>query len=187
MTIDRTGSAAVHEALIPILMKHAAIDDPCSTEDFLHLVTGAATLQTEATRLLRTSIASARTAGATWQSIGTTLGMSKQAAQKRFAPPPAPRAIELDPNERILGPTTAFHELHELALAGRYGWHSVEVGTNFHRVIRSDTHWEHTRVTMSPGRVRELCTEGWEVIDSGFPYTYLKRDTGLPSLQGPLG
>ncbi|GAA3022309.1 hypothetical protein [Streptosporangium longisporum] len=185
MTTERAGSDAVHEALTRILMENAAVEDPYGTEDFLRLVAGAATLQEEASTLLRTTVASARSAGVTWQSIGATLGMTKQAAQKRFAPPLAPSATGLDPHERVLGPTTTFDEMHELALAGRYGWHSVEFGTTYHRVVRSGTQWEHTRVTMSPGRVRRLRAEGWEVIGSGFPYTYLKRDTGVPALQEP--
>ncbi|MGC5010574.1 hypothetical protein ACLQ2R_07410 [Streptosporangium sp. DT93] len=185
---DRAGSDAVHEALTRILMENTAVEDPYDTEDFLRLVAGAAALQGEATTLLRTTVASARAAGVTWQSIGATLGMTKQAAQKRFAPPLAPSGTGLDPRERILGPTTTFDEMRELALAGRYGWHSVEFGAAYHRVVRSGTQWEHARVTvspMSPGRVRGLSAEGWEVIGSGFPYTYLKRDTGVPALQEP--
>ncbi|MEU4830985.1 hypothetical protein [Streptosporangium sp. NPDC023615] len=185
MTTDRAGSEAVHEALTRILMENTAVEDPYGTEDFLRLVAGAATLQEEATTLLRTTVTSARAAGVTWQSIGATLGMTKQAAQKRFAPPLAPSGTGLDPHERILGPTTTFDEMHELALAGRYGWHSVEFGATYHRVVRSGTQWEHTRVTMSPGEVRRLRAEGWEVVGSSFPYTYLKRDTGVPALQEP--
>ncbi|WP_198668857.1 hypothetical protein [Homoserinimonas sp. OAct 916] len=72
---------------------------------------------------LHTTVGSARAAGATWQSIGATLGMTKQAAQKRFAPPAAVPAAH-DPNERTIGPTTSFDEMQELALAGQYGWHA---------------------------------------------------------------
>lgn len=113
---------------------------------------------------------------------GTTLGMTKQAAQKRFALPPGPHSAELDANERTIGPTTSFDEMQELSLGEQYGWHSVESGVTHHRVIRSDTKWEHLRVTISPGKVRELVADGWVAVGSNFPYTYVKRDTGTPAL-----
>lgn len=185
MSTEHANPDGIQQELGRILMEQASVRDPRDAGDFLRLVEDAALLQTEASTLLRTTISSARNAGATWQSIGRTLGMTKQAAQKRFAPGAAPHTAGLDPNERILGPTTTFDELSELALAGRYGWHSVQVGTNYHRMLHSDRFWEHTRVTMSPQRVKQLRSEGWELIDSGFPYAYLKRDTGLPAMPEP--
>lgn len=174
----------MRDILAQILIENASVGEPRGTEDFLSLVTSAAALRTEADNLLRTSVVSARDAGATWQSIGATLGMTKQAAQKRFAPPAGARPAELNAKERVIGPTTSFDEMHELALAGQYGWHSVDFGATYHRVIRSDTQWKHLRVTISPGRVRGFVADGWLLIGSRFPYTYLKRDTGIPALRG---
>ena len=90
--------------------------------------------------------------------IGRTLGMTKQAAQKRF--PVATPTPPLDPDERILGPVTAFDEMKELAVAGRYGWHSVEFGPFYHRVVRTPTQWEHQRVSMLRRRVKGASDEG---------------------------
>lgn len=186
MNADRAHSAPLRDALAQILIESADVDEPRHTGDFLCLVTSAAALRTEADGLLRTAVVSARDAGATWQSIGTTLGMSKQAAQKRFASPAGPQRVELDANERTIGPTTSFDEMQELTLAGRYGWHSVDFGATHHRVICSNTQWEHLRVTISPRRIRELVADEWQLIGSSFPYTYLKRDTGVAALQeGP--
>ena len=113
--------------------------------------------------------------------------MSKQAAQKRFTTQRTPLTSDLDPGERILGPVTAFDEMAELALAGRYGWHSVDFGPYFHRVARSETQWEHVRVSMLTSRARSMRADGWQVIASEFPYTYLKRDLGTPALIEPGG
>mgnify|MGYP003652002270 CR=1 FL=1 len=179
----RSESSGDSEALVSLLMQRAVVDEPRTIADFLTMVVAAETVHTDAAQLLQTTVTSARAAGATWQSIGSSLGITKQAAQKRFAQPGVQGG--LDPNERILGPTTTFDELQELALAGRYGWHSVEVGASYHRMLRSPTAWEHLRVTMSAVRVRQLRDEGWTVIHAGFPYTYLKRDTGVVALLEP--
>lgn len=173
------------DALTAILMEKAATQEPRTAADFLPLVIDADALQREANELLRGVVASARNAGATWQSIGATLNMSKQAAQKRFSPDITPHGTNLDDEERIIGPTNFFDEMRELGLAGEYGWHSVERGLTYHRVARSDTQWEH-RTAVSAKKVRTLCEEdGWEIFGHGFPYTYLKRNTGAPALVEP--
>lgn len=179
----RSESSGNSEALVPLLMQRAVVDEPRTIDDFLNMVGAAETVHADASQLLQITVTSARAAGATWQSIGSSLGITKQAAQKRFAQPGV--QSDLDPNERILGPTTTFDELQELALAGRYGWHSVEVGATYHRMLHSATAWEHIRVTMSTARVRQLRDEGWTVVHAGFPYTYLKRDSGVAALLEP--
>ncbi|MEO5609470.1 MAG: hypothetical protein ABIQ61_14915, partial [Ornithinibacter sp.] len=160
-----------------------ASGDPQDVEDYLRLITVAADVETQSRRLLHDAVAAARSSGATWAAIGSTLGMSKQAAQKRF--PVAAPTPSLDPDERILGPVTAFDEMKELAVAGRYGWNSVEFGPFYHRVVRTSTQWEHRRVSMLRRRVPGASEEGWQVVGSTFPYTYLKRDLGVPALPEP--
>lgn len=182
MNRDSAEPGPLRDVLAQILIENSNVGEPRNTQDFLHLVRGALTLRSEADRLLHTAVVSARDVGATWQNIGSTLGMTKQAAQKRFAPPSARGSATLDAKERTIGPTTSFNEMHELALAGSYGWHSVDFGATHHRVIHSDTQWEHLRVTISPGKISTLVADGWLLIGSSFPYTYLKRDTGIPAL-----
>ncbi len=72
---------------------------------------------------------------------------------------------------------TAFDELPELELAGRLGWHTVEAGMLCHRMVRTDTQWEHKRVVW-PGSARNE-REGWQIGCRAFPWVYLIRDTGL--------
>lgn len=51
-----------------------------------------------------------------------------------------------------------------------------------HRVLRSDTKWEHARISMLTSRRADMQAEGWQVIRSSFPYTYLKRNLGTTAL-----
>jgi hypothetical protein len=178
---DGSGISA-REALLSALTAAGAAPEPQTPDDYLRLIRLTAQVEQEAGQLLQHAVTSARAAGATWAAVGSTLGMSRQAAQQRFATDAIPSTDQLDPDERILGPVTAFDEMRELALAGRYGWHSVEFGPFYHRVVRSPTQWEHLRVTMRPRRVATLEAQGWQVIGSEFPFTYLKRDLGTPAL-----
>ncbi len=184
MATDHPDTGPTSEALAEAIGVLVASAEPEDVGDYLRLITVASEVEAQARRLLHDSVVAARSSGATWAAIGSTLGMSKQAAQKRFAVA-GPTTGALDPGERILGPVTSFDEMKELALAGRYGWHSVEFGPFFHRVVHTDSQWEHRRVSMLRRRVKDVSDEGWQVIGSTFPYTYLKRDLGVPALQEP--
>ena len=127
--------------------------------------------------LLRQSVGAARAAGCSWAAIGTELGMSRQAAQQRFGIGAGDRGSSGD-QERWLGPVTAFDELPELELAGRLGWHTVEAGMLCHRMVRTDTQWEHKRVIW-PGSLARNERDGWQIGCRAFPWVYLIRDTGL--------
>ena len=100
--------------------------------------------------------------------------MSRQAAQQRFGGSGTPAADD----ERWLGPVTAFDEMEELAIAGRLGWRTVSAGLLRHRVVRTDTQWEHRRVLWrkAPSSYEQ---DGWQVGCRAFPWIYLVRDTGL--------
>ena len=52
----------------------------------------------EAGRLLRSAVTSARAAGSSWETIGSALGMTRQAAQQRFGhrPEPIPAGYEIE-------------------------------------------------------------------------------------------
>lgn len=185
MTDAEAAEVSAREVLVNALAEAGAVPEPQSPDDYLRLIDLMSGIEREAGHLLQHAVTSARAAGVTWSAVGSTLGMSKQAAQKRFATGSLPSADGLDAAERILGPVTAFDELRELALAGRYGWHSVAFGPFYHRVVRSPTQWEHQRITMRPKRVAALVAEGWQVVGSEFPFTYLKRDLGIPALREP--
>lgn len=139
--------------------------------------------------LLRQAVVAARAAGCSWAAIGAELGMSRQAAQQRFGGGRSDDRRDgrqgdgqhsAGDTERWLGPVTAFDELPELELAGRLGWHTVEAGMLCHRMVRTDTQWEHKRVVW-PGSLARNEKAGWQIGCRAFPWVYLVRDTGIPA------
>lgn len=184
MSAEAAHRTSARDKLQEALAALSPVAEPQSPPDFLNLVQAAHEVEAEARTLLHQSVLTARGAGATWTDIGKTLGISKQAAQKRFAPPKNLPTGDLDPDERLLGPISMFDEMKELNLAGHYGWHSVDFGIHYHHVIHSENQWEHCRVT-STQKAAELEDQGWVVFGKSFPYTFLKRDKGTPALPEP--
>ncbi|GAA0274317.1 hypothetical protein GCM10010302_09950 [Streptomyces polychromogenes] len=137
----------------------------------------------EASRLLREAVQGARAAGHSWDTVGRVLGVSRQAAQQRFAvktadaSPPAAAKGPNAPKRRTLSGLTAFNEMAALEEAGRDGWHMVGYGPFFHEVEASGHAWEHCRVTLpSTARHRRMESEGWIPVGAGwFPWRYYKR------------
>ncbi|MGZ6733875.1 MAG: hypothetical protein ACXVDH_04460 [Nocardioides sp.] len=76
-------------------------------------------------------------------------------------------------------PVTAFDEMAELEAAGNLGWRTVGAGLLCHRMVCTDTRWEHRRVASmkAPSRYEK---DGWQIGCKAFPWLYLVRDTGRP-------
>jgi hypothetical protein len=149
--------------------------------DALALVRRTAAAERVVGELLQQAVGAARAEGHSWAAIGAELDMSRQAAQQRFGARADEAADEGDgPEERWLGPVTAFDEMRELELAGRLGWHTVGAGMLRHRMARTDTQWEHRRVAWVrlPGSYEK---DGWRIGARYFPWLYLVRDTGRPA------
>ncbi len=128
--------------------------------------------------LLSAAVAAARAAGWSWEAIGSSMDMTRQAAQQRFGRPPV---TESDPAEghRLVG-LTAMGEMDTLAEWGRRGWHSVGFGPMFHDIVQSDVQWEHRRAVVGGRAARELERKGWERIATmWFPWVYFKRTNDL--------
>jgi hypothetical protein len=138
----------------------------------------------EASRLLRESIAGARTVGHSWDAIGRVLGVSKQAAQQRFGSAAVSSPADASSgSRRVLSPVTAFDEMAELAEAGRHGWHSVDYGTLHHVLEKDEQQWEHRRVVWGTAARAQLEADGWGLIrHNTFPWGYWARPTGTPAL-----
>ncbi|MDH4365676.1 MAG: hypothetical protein OEY70_16500, partial [Acidimicrobiia bacterium] len=60
--------------------------ESADAEGYRALVGAATIVADESDTSLRNWVGAARRAGLRWQDVGTTLGVSRQAAQKRFAP-----------------------------------------------------------------------------------------------------
>ncbi|CAM5296605.1 hypothetical protein SAVIM338S_00386 [Streptomyces avidinii] len=155
-------------------------------EGFLRLVAAARVGAEESSRLLREAIQGARAAGHSWDSVGGVLGVSRQAAQQRFAvkaPAAEPGSaigaqdqVDGAPPRRTITPVTAFNEMAELEEAGRDGWHLVDYGPLFLVVEASDRTWEHRRAF--GGQRRRMKAEGWTQVGTwSFPWRYYKRPT----------
>jgi hypothetical protein len=145
--------------------------------DTLALLRRTAEAERAVTHLLHQAVQAARADEHSWAAIGTELGMTRQAAQQRFG---ARTEEPLGPDERRLGPVTAFDEMAELELAGRSGWRTVGAGLLHHRMVRTGSQWEHRRVVWAkPARTYE--SDGWRIGCRAFPWLYLVRDTGLPA------
>ncbi|MFI1972602.1 hypothetical protein [Streptomyces cinnamoneus] len=151
---------------------------------YLRLVDASRVGAEEASRLLREAVQGARAAGHSWDTVGRVLGVSRQAAQQRFAskatgtgPSTPPAEGPNAPKRRTLSGLTAFNEMAALEEAGRDGWHMVGYGPFFHEVEASSHPWEHCRVTLpSLARHRRMQSEGWTPVGAGwFPWRYYKR------------
>jgi hypothetical protein len=161
----------------------AAFEDPRSQ---LALVARVRDADTEVRALLQQSINSARSSGHSWGAIGETLGLSRQAVQQRFGKDTETDPAAHEPDQRWLGPVTAFDEMRELQLAGELGWRTVDAKMFYHLVERTPTQWEHRRTVWS-GPVKRLEKNGWEVGVLAFPWVYLVRDLGVPALEAEVG
>ena len=146
-------------------------------EDHLALVRRAGAAERASQQLQHRAVAAARSAGISWAALGRELGMTRQAVQQRFGSRTQDPAS--GPQERWLGPVTAFDELAELDAAGRLGWRTIGVDLLRHRMLRTDTQWEHRRVLWTrPAHHFE--SEGWQVGSRSFPWLYLVRDLHIP-------
>lgn len=172
-----TGAPSLGDALGEAILTGVFEDGAWRSEagEELDLVRRTAAADAIVGDLLRQAVGAARSAGHSWAAIGAVLGMSRQAVQQRFG---GTADHEPDsPEERWLGPVTAFDEMAELELAGRLGWRTVGAGMLRHRMRRTGTQWEHRRVVWvrSPGGYEK---DGWQVGAKAFPWLYLVRDTG---------
>lgn len=141
--------------------------------DHLALVRRAGAAEQASQQLQHRAVAAARSAGVSWAALGRELGMTRQAVQQRFGS--RQNEMATDDRERWLGPVTAFDEMTELELAGKLGWRTIGVDVLRHRMLRTDTQWEHRRVLWArPTHHYE--TDGWQVGCRAFPWLYLVRD-----------
>ncbi|WP_432570623.1 hypothetical protein [Kineococcus sp. SYSU DK005] len=187
--LDEATTARLRERIAAAVVEAAGTpgDPAADPEGTLRLVDAARVAAEETSRLLRTSIDGARSAGHRWDAVGAVLGVSKQAAQQRFGSPTAKPGQDAGTGEggrprRILTPLTAFDEMEVLEREGRRGWHVVDYGTLYHLVEASEHQWEHLRQPWNPAARRRLEEGGWTLVKSmTFPWGYYKRPLDLPA------
>lgn len=177
--------------------------DPDAYLDLIRLGTRASAYTDE---FLERAVGSARAAGLSWEAIGSELGVSKQAAHKRFGAPLAGRGDGREgaaagqgggtdgqgepasAAQLVLSRLTAFNEMEVLEEVGRYGWHSVAYGPLYHLVVKSPRQWQHARVAALGGGPASLEEHGWQRIGKGwFLWNYYKRELAEDALPQPPG
>ncbi|RKS75314.1 hypothetical protein CLV35_1774 [Motilibacter peucedani] len=189
LTADEAAAVrdAVAEAVLgtPSGLRDALENDP---DAYLRLVAASRVAAEQTSQLLRESVAGARAAGHSWDTLGRLLGVSKQAAQQRFAAA-APDPGDPGPHERrVLTPLTAFDEMSVLEREGRAGWHVVSYGPLYHVVEASSTPWEHRRVPWAVGRRARWEAGGWQQVPGpSFPWSYWKRPVRRDGSDRPQG
>ena len=127
----------------------------------------------ECATLQRNAVHQARRAEVSWAAIGERMGITRQAAQQRFAP--EEEAAPTGNLRRIEG-ATAFNEMQLLAEQGKEGFHLVGFGALYLLVKPSRHKWEHRRETaLIPGTRGRLEAAGWTYVGGWFPFQYFKR------------
>ncbi|MDH4075893.1 MAG: hypothetical protein OEW29_08135 [Acidimicrobiia bacterium] len=156
--------------------------ESADAEGYRALVGAAAIVADESDTSLRNWVGAARRAGLRWQDVGTTLGVSRQAAQKRFAPGESQERGLWDLSASAPGRITrngvlAFNEVEILREEGAAGRRLVGAGWAKLYVEQTDRSWENVRVvSLRRGRpISEMEAEGWTHVFSWYPYTYFTR------------
>jgi hypothetical protein len=144
-------------------------------ESFLHLVDATRIAGEECAALQRSVVHQARRADNAWAAIGDRLGITRQAAQQRFAPESADQGNATG-TRQVTG-ATAFNEMRRLEEEGAAGYHLVGFGPLFLTLQASDQPWEHRReVALNiEGKRARLEKAGWRYIGAWFPFHYFKR------------
>jgi hypothetical protein len=154
---------------------------------WLDLIVRANEANNETADILAEAVLSARAAGVSWEAIGSTLRISRQAAQQRFG---RTREEEFETSRQFhqMEGLHAFNEMAELKRVGAYGWHSVGNGPLYHLLERDGVRWEHLRVTFLAD-FDALAEQGWRRAGTPwFPWVYLARPTREAALVGnPFG
>lgn len=187
----RTNSSSTMDGLLSEAVAAAGPDlseriesDPAA---YLELIARTEQAHRRTGDMLRAAVLSARGAGQSWDAIGKSLGMTRQAAQQRFGKGTVDEDGEIRPERWKLRGLTAFNEMEVLRKAGRFGWHSVNYGPYFHMLERDTMQWEHRRVYAWPRIRPTLEAEGWELVGTGwFPWSYYARRTGIPAVEGDI-
>jgi hypothetical protein len=126
-------------------------------------------------KLQRAAVNQARRSDIPWSEIGSVMGITRQAAQQRFAPEELPQS-SAENTKRISG-ATAFNEMQILNIEGKTGYHLVGFGPLFLTVMASNDVWEHRRLYALniAGKRTQMESEGWIYVGTWFPFHYFKR------------
>lgn len=169
--------AALRRAIEQAVVAYSGIADRAASnpEELLALIDASDTAAGICATLRETAVGQVRRSGASWAAVGDALGISRQAAQQRFAVADADAGSA--PGLRRIEGATAFNEMQILAREGEAGNHLVGFGALCLTVQPSSQRWEHRRelaLNIAATRAR-LERAGWTWVGSWFPFHYFKR------------
>ena len=155
--------------------------DEASLDDFRRIIRAAYVVADEAGHSLNRWVDAGRHAGLSWADIGELLGVTRQAAQQRFARSSAFADMSTeepeDPQTIIRSGMTAFNEMAALEEEGRKG--NTLVGGAPLKLFFSPrgVPYENMRVTaLRPTSViKRYESAGWTYVFSWFPFHYFTR------------
>lgn len=172
--LDHTG---LRNDIEKAILTHAglATASKADSNTLLQLIDASSEAAELCEKLQRTAVYQARRADISWSEIGAIMGISRQAAQQRFAPEESP--IPLPEGSRQIHGATAFNEMQILESEGKAGYNLVGFGPLFLTVMASKKVWEHHRVvSVNIARKRaQMEAAGWAYVGNWFPFHYFKR------------
>lgn len=145
-----------------------------SLDDYLDLVQAASVAAEEGNLSLQRWVSASRRAGASWEQVGEALGVSRQAAQKRFG---ESFDDSVSPSEKRVAMVTAFNEVQILADEGAAGYEVVRAGWGvlyFRHVGHAVENVRRVSVRQS-SVISEMEAQGWTFVFRWTPYTYYTR------------
>ncbi len=158
--------------------------DTASADDFRQLIRAADIVADEAGHSLHRWVDAGRHAGLSWSDVGEVLGVSRQAAQQRFARSSAFTDLstpETDHGADLICRTgmTAFNEVAALEEEGRNGNELVGAAPLKLFFAPRGTPWENVRVTAPALRrsalIKRYEGEGWTHAVTWYPFHYFTR------------
>lgn len=159
------------------ILTHAGLSKNSETDatSLLRLIDATSESAEVCSQLQRAAVHQARRSDIPWSEIGLVIGITRQAAQQRFAPEEPPE-LAAENAKRISG-ANAFNEMQILETEGKAGYHLIGFGPHFLTVLASKKVWEHRRLyslNIANKRI-QMEAEGWIYVGSWFPFHYFKR------------
>jgi hypothetical protein len=150
-------------------------DSETNTASLLGLVEATSEAVELCGKLQRAVVHQARRSDIPWSDIGAVMGITRQAAQQRFASEDAPQPLAKG-IRRIPG-ATGLNEMQILETEGKAGYHLVDFGPMYISVMSSNDKWEHRRLLSLniESRRARMEAEGWTYVGSWFPFHYFRR------------
>lgn len=175
---SQPATSTLRDSIESVIAEHAHAAPPLADDPggFLQLTRVTTDALHTCELLQKEAVQQARRADHSWAGIGNLLGITRQAAQQRFAVDTAPE--DDTPGTRRITWTSANDEMQVLRTVGLNGYHLVELGGTWMEMQKSATPWEHRRELSDEIALKqaELDAGGWEYAGRWFPFHYFKRE-----------